>query len=85
MSQVIKTQVNLFFPPVSTPLGYGQTCSPLVLVMVPSFARYAAGIVPPTRTTGDFLAVIHFEFEVLRRLLWGSEAGIGRRGTLAEG
>jgi len=85
-----QTQCDLWFPPVSIPLGYGQTGSPPVLVMVSSFARYAAGIMLPTRTTGDLLAgmwnIIHSGFEAVpRRLLWDNEAGIGRRGTLAEG
>jgi len=61
-----------------------------VLVMVSSLARYAAGIMLPTRTTGDLLAgmwnIIHSGFEAVpRRLLWDNEAGIGRRGTLTGG
>ena len=70
-----QTQCDLWFPPVNIPLGYGQTGSPPVSVMVSSFARYAAGIMVPTRTTGDLLAgmwtIIHSGFEAVpRRLLW---------------
>jgi len=75
-----QTQCDLWFPPVIIPLGYGQTGSPPVLVMVSSLARYAAGIMVPTRTTGDLLAgmwnIIHSGFEAVpRRLLWDNEAG----------
>ena len=83
-------QCDLWFPPTRVPLGSGQWGSPPVLVMVASYSRFAGGIMLPSRSTGDLLAGTwsllrdHFQ-AVPKRLLWDNEAGIGRRGKLAEG
>lgn len=83
-------QCDLWFPPVKIPLGYGQFGSPPVLVMVASFSRFAGGIMVPSRSTGDLLAgtwsLIRDQFQAVpKRLIWDNEAGIGRRGKLADG
>jgi hypothetical protein len=58
--------------------------------MVASFSRFAGGIMLPSRSTGDLLAgtwsLIRDHFQAVpKRLLWDNEAGIGRRGKLADG
>jgi len=83
-------QCDLWFPPARIPLGCGQWGSPPVLVMVASFSRFAGGIMLPSRSTGDLLAgtwsLIRDHFQAVpKRLLWDNEAGIGRRGKLADG
>jgi len=83
-------QCDLWFPPAKIPLGYGQWGSPPVLVMVASFSRFAGGIMLPSRSTGDLLtgtwSLIRDQFQAVpKRLIWDNEAGIGRRGKLADG
>lgn len=83
-------QCDLWFPPTKIPLGYGQWGSPPVLVMVASFSRFAGALMVPSRSTGDLLSgtwsLISDWFQAVpKRLLWDNEAGIGRRGKLADG
>jgi hypothetical protein len=61
-----------------------------VLVIVASFSRFITARMLPSRTTADLLAGMWSLISgqlgaVPRRLLWDNEAGIGRRGRLAEG
>lgn len=67
-----------------------QAVSLPVLVMVASFSRFITATMLPSRTTPDLLAGMWSLISdqlgaVPRRLLWDNEAGIGRRGHLAEG
>jgi hypothetical protein len=83
-------QCHLWFPPVSVPLGHGQTGSPPVLVMVASVSRFITGAMLPSRQTPDLLAglwsVLGGQLRgVPRRLVWDNETGIGRGGRLAVG
>lgn len=85
-----QAQCDLWFPPVKIPLGHGQASSPPVLVIVASHSRFISAVMLPSRTTPDLLAGIWDLISgqlgaVPRRLVWDNEAGIGRRGTLAEG
>jgi transposase len=85
-----QAQCDLWFPPVKIPLGHGQASSPPVLVIVASHSRFITAVMLPSRTTPDLLAGIWQLISVQlgavpRRLVWDNEAGIGRRGTLAEG
>jgi Mu transposase-like protein/integrase-like protein len=85
-----QVQCDLWFPPVSVPLGHAQAGSPPVLVMVASFSRFITAVMVPTRTTADLLAGMWQLLSnqlgaVPRRLLWDNESGIGRRGRLADG
>lgn len=85
-----RMQCDLWFPPTRIPLGSGQWGSPPVLVMVASFSRFAAGVMLPSRVTGDLLArtwsLLRDNFQAVpKRLVWDNEAGIGRRGKLADG
>jgi transposase len=77
-----QAQCDLWFPPVRIPLGHGQSGTPPVLVMVPSFSRFITARMIPTRTTADLLAGMWFLLlglgGVPGRLLWDNEAGIGR-------
>lgn len=83
-------QCDLWFPPEDIPLGSGQWGSPPVLLMIASFSRFAGGIMLPSRSTGDLLSgtwtLISDWFQAVpKRLIWDNEAGIGRRGKLADG
>ena len=83
-------QCDLWFPPAKVPLGFGQWGSPPVLVMVASFSRFAGGIMLNGRSAGDLLSgtwsLIRDQFQAVpKRLIWDDEAGIGRRGKLADG
>jgi hypothetical protein len=82
-------QCDLWFPPARIPLGAGQVGSPPVLVIVASFSRFITARMLPTRTTPDLLAgmwsLLSGQLDAVpRRLLWDNEAGIGRRGRLAD-
>lgn len=85
-----QAQCDLWFPPVKIPLGPGQVGSPPVLVIVASFSRFITARMLPSRMTPDLLSgmwsLLSGQLEAVpRRLLWDNEAGIGRRGRLAEG
>ena len=84
-----QAQCDLWFPPARIPLGANLVGSPPVLVLVPAFSRFVTARMLPTRTTPDLLAGMWSLLSgqlgaVPKRLLW-DEAGIGRRGRLAEG
>ncbi len=85
-----QVQCDLWFPPVSVPVGAGQEASLPVLVMAASNSRFLAAMMLPSRTTGDLLAGMWHLLSshlgaVPRTLLWDNEAGIGRGGHLAQG
>ena len=60
-----------------------------VLVMVAAHSRRIEAVMVPSRRTGDLLAGMWLLLQrfggVPKRLLWDNEAGIGRRGRLADG
>jgi hypothetical protein len=82
-------QCDLWFPPRKIPLEDGTTALLPVLVIVPAHSRFITGRMLPTRNTEDLLLgsweLIQQLGRVPRRLIWDNEAGIGRRGKLAEG
>jgi transposase len=85
-----QAQCDLWFPPVRIPLGQGRLGCPPVLVIALSYSRFLTALMLPTRTTGDLLGGMWVLLQgqlgaVPRRLVWDNEAGIGRRGHLAEG
>jgi transposase len=84
-----QAQCDLWFPPVRIPLGRDRSGCPPVLVIALSHSRFLTALMLPTRTTGDLLAgmwsLLAEVGGVPRRLVWDNEAGIGRRGHLAEG
>ena len=51
-----QAQCDLWFPPVTIPLGDGQPGTLPVLVIVASFSRFITGGMLPTRHTPDLLA-----------------------------
>lgn len=91
-------QCDLWFPAVRIPTGVvtdtstgGQARTAIypVLVMVAAHSRFITAVMLPSRTTADLLCgmwtLINLFGAVPRRLLWDNEAGIGRRGRLADG
>jgi transposase len=82
-------QCDLWFPPAKIPLEDGTRVSPPVLVMVAAHSRFVTAVMIPTRKTEDLLLgsweLIQQLGRVPRRLIWDNEAGIGRRGRLAQG
>src|SRR3712207_7754923 len=52
-------QFDLWFPPISLPVGFGQTRPPTalpVLTMVCGYSRWAAAVLIPSRSAEDLLA-----------------------------
>ncbi|MGU3438122.1 IS21 family transposase [Actinomycetes bacterium M1A6_2h] len=85
-----QVQCDLMFPGQLVPDHTGVLASFPVLVMVATYSRFIAAMMLPSRVTGDLLAgmwqLISTSFgAVPRTLLWDNEAGIGRRGKLAQG
>jgi len=82
-------QCDLWFPPAKIPLEDGTRVSPPVLVVVAAHSRFVTAVMIPTRKTEDLLLgsweLIQQLGRVPRRLIWDNEAGIGRRGRLAQG
>jgi transposase len=78
-------QCDLWFPPVSIPVGFGQTRTPAqlpVLTMVTGYSRWLSGILIPTRRAEDLFAgwwrlMVGLE-AVPRTLVWDGEGAIGR-------
>lgn len=81
-------QCDLWFPPVSIPLGRGpvgqlQTGTPPVLVMTSGFSRFIAALMIPSRAIGDLLAGMWVLLATVfgrspRTLVWDNETGIGQ-------
>ncbi|GFG67905.1 transposase [Mycobacterium kubicae] len=85
-----QVQCDLWFPGQLVPDHAGVLRSFPVLVMVAAYSRFIAAMMIPSRVTGDLLAGMWQLIAgniggVPRTLLWDNEAGIGRRGRLAEG
>jgi transposase len=78
-------QCDLWFPPVTVPVGYGQVRKPTqlpVLTMVCAYSRWLAAVLIPTRTAADLFAgwwqLIAGLGAVPRVLVWDGEGAIGR-------
>lgn len=78
-------QCDLWFPPVTLPVGFGQerpaTRLP-VLTMVTGYSRWLSGVLIPSRAAPDLFAgwwqVIERLGAVPRTLVWDGEGAIGR-------
>jgi transposase len=85
-------QCDLWFPPVSIPVGYGQARSPMqlpVLTMVLGYSRWLSAILIPSRRSEDLFAgwwkLLSALGAVPRTLVWDGEGAIGRwRGGRSE-
>jgi len=77
-----QVQCDLWFPREALALGHDQHGTPPVLVMTSTFSGCIQGRMLPTRTTPDLLGgmwpMIQEAGAVPARLIWDSEAGIGR-------
>jgi transposase len=78
-------QCDLWFPPVSIPVGFGQTRRPTqlpVLTMVTGYSRWLSAVLIPTRRAEDLFAgwwqLISGLGAVPRTLVWDGEGAIGR-------
>jgi transposase len=78
-------QCDLWFPPVSVPVGFGQVRRPVqlpVLTMVTGYSRWLSGVLIPSRKTEDLFAgwwqLIEALGAVPRVLVWDGEGAIGR-------
>jgi hypothetical protein len=75
-------QCDLWFPPTQIPIGSAQRNAPPVLVIDPSFSKFIAGTMIPTRTTADLLSgmwplLSNQVGTIPRRLIWDNEYGMG--------
>jgi transposase len=85
-------QFDLWFPPITLPVGFGQTRPPTqlpVLTMVCGYSRWAAAVLIPSRAAVDLLAgwwqLIAGLRSVPRVLVWDGEGAVGRwRGGRSE-
>jgi transposase len=85
-------QFDLWFPPITLPVGFGQsrTAKQLpVLTMVCGYSRWAAAVLIPSRTAEDLLAgwwqLLGGLGAVPRVLVWDGEGAVGRwRGGRSE-
>jgi transposase len=78
-------QCDLWFPPVSLPVGCGQVRRPAqlpVLTMVTGYSRWLSAVLIPTRSAPDLFAgwwqLIAALGAVPRVLVWDGEGAIGR-------
>jgi transposase len=78
-------QCDLWFPPITLPVGFGQIRSPAqlpVLTMVTGYSRWLSALLIPTRRAEDLFAgwwhLIHALGAVPRTLVWDGEGAIGR-------
>jgi transposase len=78
-------QCDFWFPPIRLPVGFGQTRTATqlpVLTMITGYARWASGLLLPTRRAEDLYAGWWRLFENLgavpRVLVWDGEAAVGR-------
>jgi transposase len=78
-------QCDLWFPPVTLPVGYGQTRRPAqlpVLTMVCGYSRWLSAMLVPSRSAADLFAgwwqLIAALDAVPRVLVWDGEGAIGR-------
>jgi transposase len=78
-------QCDFWFPPIRLPVGFGQTRTPTqlpVLTMITGYARWAAGVLVPTRRAEDLYAgwwrLLQQLGAVPRVLVWDGETAVGR-------
>jgi transposase len=78
-------QCDFWFPPIRLPVGFGQTRTPTqlpVLTMITGYARWACGVLVPTRRAEDLYAgwwrLLEQLGAVPRVLVWDGEAAVGR-------
>ena len=78
-------QCDFWFPPVTLPVGFGQTRRPAllpVLTMVAGYSRFLSGQLVPSREAPDLFAgwweLIQRLGAVPRALVWDGEGAIGR-------
>jgi transposase len=78
-------QCDFWFPPITLPVGFGQTRGPTqlpVLTMVTGYSRTALGLLVPTRNAEDLFAgewqLLQQLGAVPRVLVWDGEGAIGR-------
>ena len=78
-------QCDFWFPPIRLPVGFGQTRTATqlpVLTMITGYARWASGLLVPTRRAEDLYAgwwrLIEQLGAVPRVLVWDGEAAVGR-------
>jgi transposase len=78
-------QCDLWFPPVTVPVGFGQTRRPVqlpVLTMITGYSRWLSAVLIPTRCSQDLFAgwwqLIDTLGSVPRVLVWDGEGAIGR-------
>jgi transposase len=85
-------QFDLWFPPITLPVGFGQTRPATqlpVLTMVCGYSRWAAAVLIPSRAAEDLLAgwwqLLAALGAVPRVLVWDGEGAVGRwRGGRSE-
>ena len=85
-------QCDLWFPPITLPVGFGQVRKPTqlpVLTMVAAYSRWLLALLIPTRKAEDLFAgwwqLIEQLGAVPRVLVWDGEGAIGRwRGGRSE-
>ncbi len=78
-------QCDLWFPPITLPVGFGQSRPPTqlpVLTMVCGYSRWAAAVLIPSRAAEDLFAgwwqLIAGLGAVPRVLVWDGEGAVGR-------
>jgi transposase len=78
-------QCDLWFPPITVPVGFGQTRRPTqlpVLTMITGYSRWLSAVLIPTRSSPDLFAGWWQLIESLqaspRVLVWDGEGAIGR-------
>jgi transposase len=78
-------QCDLWFPPITLPVGFGQTRKPTqlpVLTMVAAYSRWLLALLIPSRKAEDLFAgwwrLIEKLGAVPRVLVWDGEGAIGR-------
>jgi transposase len=78
-------QCDLWFPPITLPVGFGQVRKPTqlpVLTMVTGYSRWLSAVLIPTRSATDLFAgwwqLISALGAVPRVLVWDGEGAIGR-------
>ena len=78
-------QCDFWFPPIRLPVGFGQTRTATqlpVVTMITGYARWASGLLVPTRRAEDLYGgwwrLIEQLGAVPRVLVWDGEAAVGR-------
>ncbi|MEE6272415.1 IS21 family transposase [Georgenia sp. MJ206] len=76
-----RVQCDLWFPPVQVPLGFAQSGSPPVLVMVSGYSRMIFARMLPTRQAPDLIAghwaLLQAMGGVPAQLVWDNEPAVG--------